>query len=90
MITPLEGSTTAVTISNFWRSGGIVKAILNTENSTLTIQSQTVIKRTDGTSISVAPVNMANGKPIRTQALVLTINADGSMTSDVPRALKKC
>lgn len=84
MITPLEGSTTAVTISNFWRSGGIVKAILNTENSTLTIQSQTVIKRTDGTSISVAPVNMANGKPIRTQALVLTINADGSMTSDVP------
>lgn len=84
VITPLEGSTTAVTISNFWRSGGIVKAILNTENSTLTIQSQTVIKRTDGTSISVAPVNMANGKPIRTQALVLTINADGSMTSDVP------
>ncbi len=52
VITPLEGSTTAVTISNFWRSGGIVKAILNTENSTLTIQSQTVIKRTDGTSIS--------------------------------------
>lgn len=84
VITPLEGSTTAVTISNFWRSGGIVKAILNTENSTLTIQSQTVIKRTDGTSMSVAPVNMANGKPIRTQALVLTINADGSMTSDVP------
>lgn len=83
IITATEGSN-EVTISNFWRSGGSIKAILDAAAGTLTVKSQVVTKRTDGTTMSIAPINMSNGYPLRSQTLTLRILADGKIVCDTP------
>lgn len=82
-ITTTEGSN-VVTISNFWRSGGVVKGTLNATCDTITITPQVVITRLDGTTMTVAPVNMSNGYPLRTQALKAVITSDGTIVCNTP------
>ena len=83
VITTTEGSD-IVTVSNFWRSGGKITATVDAAAGTMTIQSQVVTRRTDGTTMSIAALDVANGRPLRSEVLTVVIRQDGSMLCDRP------
>lgn len=77
---PVEGSDTLITIMNFWHDNYHVNARVNLAEGTITIPSQVVTTRTDGTPLSVAVLNPATGMPLRNVPLVAYIGADGNIT----------
>lgn len=80
--TAVEGSATKVVVSNFWKNGLKANAEFNFTDNTLTFPVQVVATRTDGTTVSLAPVNMLNGLPLRNEPLKLYIREDGSIYTD--------
>lgn len=83
VITTTEGSD-IVTVSNFWRSGGKITATVDAAAGTMAIKSQVVTRRTDGTTMSIAALDVANGRPLRSEVLTVVIRQDGSMLCDRP------
>lgn len=79
-ITVTEGNN--ITISNFFRQGLTAKAVVDAEAGTVTIPVQVIATRTDGTTLTIAPVNLSTGYPIRTQPIVLSILEDGSLATN--------
>lgn len=50
----------------------------------MAIKSQVVTRRTDGTTMSIAALNVANGRPLRSEVLTVVIRQEGSMLCDRP------
>lgn len=80
-VTPVADSDTEVTISDFWLAGISVRAVVDLENSRIDIPVQTVTRRSDGNTVSIAPCNMMSGSPVRNMSLSLSINPDGSLST---------